>query len=83
MPGMGRPVAIVAFDDFQLLDLAGPADVFRAATLLGADPAYEVRTVAPSRSVTSDSGMRLTRRRACSAPTSTRSTRWWWSAASA
>ena len=44
---MGRPVAIVAFDDFQLLDLAGPADVFRAATLLGAEPAYEVRTVAP------------------------------------
>jgi len=56
---MGRPVAIVAFDDFQLLDLAGPADVFRAATLLGADPAYEVRTVAPNTSVTSDSGMRL------------------------
>ena len=28
--------------------------------LLGADPAYEVRTVAPNRSVTSDSGMRLT-----------------------
>ena len=47
MPAMSRPVAIVAFDDFQLLDLAGPADVFRAATLLGADPPYEVRTVAP------------------------------------
>ena len=51
--GMGRPVAIVAFDDFQLLDLAGPTDVFRAATLLGAEPGYEVRTVAPNAPVTS------------------------------
>ena len=58
---LGRPVAIVAFDGFQLLDLAGPADVFRAATLLGADPAYEVRTVgAGRRSVASDSGIDLT-----------------------
>jgi transcriptional regulator GlxA family with amidase domain len=34
--------------------------VFRAATLLGAEPAYEVRTLAPTRSITSDSGLRLT-----------------------
>jgi transcriptional regulator GlxA family with amidase domain len=56
---MSRPVAFVVYDDFQLLDLAGPADVFRAATLLGADPAYELRTVATRRTVTSNSGMRL------------------------
>jgi transcriptional regulator GlxA family with amidase domain len=54
-----RSVVLVAYDRFQLLDLAGPADVFRSATLLGAEPAYELRTVAPSRSVTSESGVRL------------------------
>lgn len=32
---------VVVFDGFQLLDLAGPVDVFRTATLLGADPPYE------------------------------------------
>jgi len=42
-----RNVVFVVFDDCQLLDLAGPADVLRAATLLGASPAY--RTVVASR----------------------------------
>jgi transcriptional regulator GlxA family with amidase domain len=38
---------MVAFDGHQLLDLAGPADVFATATLLGAPPAYEVLVAAP------------------------------------
>jgi len=33
-------VAIVLPDDFQLLDLAGPVEVLRTATLLGATPPY-------------------------------------------
>jgi transcriptional regulator GlxA family with amidase domain len=52
-------VALVAFDRFQLLDLAGPAEVFRAATRLGAEPAYELRTLAGDLAVTSESGIRL------------------------
>lgn len=48
-------IAVIAFDGFQLLDLAGPVDVFCTATLLGGDPAYEtvVATLdgAPVRSV--------------------------------
>ena len=36
-----RTFVFVAYDDFQLLDLAGPADVLRVATLLGADPPYD------------------------------------------
>ena len=43
----GHRVALVAFDDFQLLDLAGPADVFRTATLLGARPGYELSVTSP------------------------------------
>lgn len=45
---------VVSFDRFQLLDLAGPVEVLRTATLLGASPGY--RTVmatvdgAPARS---------------------------------
>lgn len=38
---------MVAFDDHQLLDLAGPADVFSTASLLGATPAYEVVVATP------------------------------------
>lgn len=37
-------VVLVAFEGMQLLDLAGPADVLRAASLLGADPGYELIT---------------------------------------
>lgn len=36
-------VVVVAFEAMQLLDLAGPTDVVRAATLLGADPGDELR----------------------------------------
>jgi transcriptional regulator GlxA family with amidase domain len=42
-----RTVVLVVFDRCQLLDLAGPADVLRAATLLGADPAYRIRVATP------------------------------------
>ena len=42
-----RTVVLVAFEDVQLLDLAGPADVFRAATLLGADPPYDLVVTGP------------------------------------
>src|SRR5262245_45224343 len=42
-----RTVALVVFDRCQLLDLAGPADVFRAATLLGASPPYRTIVVTP------------------------------------
>jgi transcriptional regulator GlxA family with amidase domain len=52
---MSRTVALVVFDQHQLLDLAGPADAFRTATLLGAEPGYEPIVVsldgAPVRSV--------------------------------
>ena len=37
-------VVFVVFDGMQLLDLAGPADVFRVASLIGAAPAYEITT---------------------------------------
>ena len=40
-----RRIGLVAFEHFQLLDLAGPADVFRTATLLGGD--YEVLVTTP------------------------------------
>lgn len=39
---MPTTVAMVVFDQHQLLDLAGPADVFHTATLLGASPAYRI-----------------------------------------
>lgn len=51
-------VAIVAFDEFQLLDLAGPADVLRAATLLDADPAYRTTLLTPDgRPARADNGI--------------------------
>jgi transcriptional regulator GlxA family with amidase domain len=42
-----RSVLVVAFDGFQLLDLAGPVEVLRSATRLGAAPPYAVRVAAP------------------------------------
>ena len=39
--GPVRTCVVVAFDGFQLLDLAGPVEVFRTATLLGATPGYQ------------------------------------------
>ncbi len=51
-------VAMVAFDDHQLLDLAGPADVFATASLLGAVPPYELVVASPGgRPVRSVSGV--------------------------
>jgi transcriptional regulator GlxA family with amidase domain len=53
-----RTVVFVAMDDFQLLDLAGPLDVVRAASLLGADPPYRTVVATPGgRSVRSESGL--------------------------
>ena len=53
-----RTVVFVAMDEFQLLDLAGPLDVVRAATLLGADPPYEAVVATPGgRPVRAESGL--------------------------
>jgi transcriptional regulator GlxA family with amidase domain len=52
-------VLLVAFDGFQLLDLAGPVEVLRSATRLGADPPYATRVAAPGRRVRSESGVSL------------------------
>jgi transcriptional regulator GlxA family with amidase domain len=53
-------VGLVTFDDFQLLDLAGPADVFRTATLLGASPGYRLLVASPDGgSVRSVSGIEV------------------------
>ncbi|WP_327140623.1 GlxA family transcriptional regulator [Nocardia sp. NBC_01327] len=41
-----RVVLMVVYDGFQLLDLAGPADVFSAAAALGATPGYRVEVAA-------------------------------------
>ncbi|WP_214411198.1 GlxA family transcriptional regulator [Sphaerisporangium fuscum] len=43
---MQRHVVIVAFEGFQLLDLAGPADVFSTASLLVRDGGYRVEVAA-------------------------------------
>ena len=60
MPSPARSVVVVAFDDCQLLDLAGPIEVLRSATRLGADPAYEIRVVTPDgEPVRSESGVQL------------------------
>jgi transcriptional regulator GlxA family with amidase domain len=45
--GRVRTFVFVAYDDFQLLDLAGPVDVLRVATLLGADPPYATVVATP------------------------------------
>jgi transcriptional regulator GlxA family with amidase domain len=56
-----RQVVVVVFDGCALLDLAGPADVFRAATLLGAAPGYRMVLASPDgRPVRSDSGITIT-----------------------
>lgn len=53
-------VLVVAFDGFQLLDLAGPVEVLRGATRLGAAPPYATRIAAPRRRrVRSESGVAL------------------------
>lgn len=53
-----RTVVFVVFPDFMLLDLAGPLDVLRTATLLGADPPYRaVVASADGNPVRSESGL--------------------------
>jgi transcriptional regulator GlxA family with amidase domain len=73
-----RTCVLVVFDRFQLLDLAGPLEVFRTATLLGASPGY--RTVVASLAggpVRSESGLEVATtslrrlRRSSSAPVDT------------
>ncbi|MFC7587312.1 hypothetical protein ACFQYP_29045 [Nonomuraea antimicrobica] len=44
---MQRRVLIVVFPGFQLLDMAGPADVFATAGLLAPEHPYAVEVVAP------------------------------------
>ena len=44
--GQRRRVVIVAYGGVQVLDVAGPAEVFRAGSLL-ADGAYDVTIAAP------------------------------------
>jgi transcriptional regulator GlxA family with amidase domain len=55
-----RRAVFVAFDDFLLLDLAGPLEVLRSANLLGASPPYETAVATPDgRPVTSSSGVTI------------------------
>jgi len=62
---VSRRIALVAYERFQLLDLAGPADVFRAASLLSGGPAYEVVILTPGgEPVRSDSGVAVEAHRA-------------------
>jgi transcriptional regulator GlxA family with amidase domain len=46
MNDMHRRVVIVIFDGFQLLDLAGPADVFATASMLARDSGYRLELTA-------------------------------------
>jgi len=56
-----RTVVLVVYDGCQLLDLAGPADVLRAATLLGAAPAYRTIVASPDgAAVRAENGIALT-----------------------
>lgn len=53
-------VVLVAYDDFQLLDMAGPVDVLRTASQLGADPPYATVVATPDgRPVRSTSGVEV------------------------
>ena len=58
VPPARHNVVIVAFDGLQLLDLAGPAEVLRTATRLGATPPYQTVIATPNgRPVRSESGV--------------------------
>lgn len=51
-------VVVVAFDGLQLLDLAGPVEVLRTATRLGASPPYRTLVATPDgQPVRSESGV--------------------------
>lgn len=55
---MQRRVVFVVFDGFQLLDLAGPADVFATATLLARTGGYGIEVTASRKgSVTANTGI--------------------------
>jgi transcriptional regulator GlxA family with amidase domain len=57
-PASGDVVVIVAFDQVQLLDVAGPLEVFTTANRCGAG--YEVRVVSPDgRDVVTSCGLRI------------------------
>lgn len=43
-----RPFVFVAYEEFLLLDLAGPLDVLHSATQLGADPPYATTVATPT-----------------------------------
>lgn len=52
--------AFVVYDGFQSLDLVGPVEVLRTATLLGADPGYQVVVASPTGdAVRSESGLQI------------------------
>jgi transcriptional regulator GlxA family with amidase domain len=60
VPREVRNVVVVAFDGFQTLDLAGPVEVLRSATRLGAAPPYEILIATPrGRPVRSESGVEI------------------------
>ncbi|WP_052664425.1 GlxA family transcriptional regulator [Nitriliruptor alkaliphilus] len=54
-----RVVWLVVFDGVQLLDVAGPVDVFDAANRLVGHEAYRLRLVAAGRTVRTGSGIRI------------------------
>jgi len=58
--GLPKTIVIVVFDGFTLLDMAGPCDVFRAASLLGAQPGYRLVIASPDgRPALSNSGVEI------------------------
>jgi transcriptional regulator GlxA family with amidase domain len=64
MPAAERHVVLVGFDGVQLLDLAGPADVFDAASraikAAGGEPAYRLTVAtADAAAVRASSGMKI------------------------
>lgn len=55
-----RTVVFVVYDGFQLLDLAGPVEVLRSATLMGVEPPYRTVVATPDgRPVRSESGVEV------------------------
>src|SRR5256885_3625204 len=58
MTAAPHTVVVVAFDGLQLLDLAGPVEVLRTATRLGASPPYRTMIATPDgEPVRSESGV--------------------------
>jgi transcriptional regulator GlxA family with amidase domain len=54
-----HPIVVVAFDDVQLLDVAGPVEVFTGANLAARRPFYDVRVAALSETIRTSSGLAL------------------------